>query len=181
MSQARNFKEVTNVTGIVLTKLDGTAKGGIVLAIRNELHIPVKYVGLGEQLDDLQPFNPESYVYGLFADMIEQNDEITTVENDQIVTEKDDNHGQNDLVKTLRMNYLFDFYQSLLTNKQRNYLELFYLEDYSLSEIADTFNVSRQAVYDNIRRTGDLVEDYEKKLELYQKFEPSNAEKYMMK
>ncbi|HDA9460784.1 TPA: putative DNA-binding protein [Staphylococcus aureus] len=79
--------------------------------------------------------------------------------------------GQNDLFKTLRMNYLFDFYQSLLTNKQRNYLELFYLEDYSLSEIADTFNVSRQAVYDNIRRTGDLVEDYEKKLELYQKFE----------
>ncbi|HAR4780106.1 TPA: putative DNA-binding protein [Staphylococcus aureus] len=79
--------------------------------------------------------------------------------------------GQNDLVKTLRMNYLFDFYQSLLTNKQRNYLELFYLEDYSLSEIADTFNVSRQAVYDNIRRTGDLVEDYEKILELYQKFE----------
>ncbi|HDM8845833.1 putative DNA-binding protein [Staphylococcus aureus] len=79
--------------------------------------------------------------------------------------------GQNDLVKTLKMNYLFDFYQSLLTNKQRNYLELFYLEDYSLSEIADTFNVSRQAVYDNIRRTGDLVEDYEKKLELYQKFE----------
>ena len=94
LSQARNFKEVTNVTGIVLTKLDGTAKGGIVLAIRNELHIPVKYIGLGEQLDDLQPFNPESYVYGLFADMIEQNEEITTVENDQIVTEeKDDNHG----------------------------------------------------------------------------------------
>ena len=79
--------------------------------------------------------------------------------------------GQNDLVKTLRMNYLFDFYQSLLTNKQRNYLELFYLEDYSLSEIADTFNVSRQAVYDNIRRTGDLVEDYEAKLGLYKRFE----------
>ncbi len=122
--------------------------------------------------DDLQPFNPESYVYGLFADMIEQNEEITTAENDQIVTEERTIiMGQNDLVKTLRMNYLFDFYQSLLTNKQRNYLELFYLEDYSLSEIADTFNVSRQAVYDNIRRTGDLVEDYEKKLELYQKFE----------
>lgn len=87
--------------------------------------------------------------------------------------------GQNDLVKTLRMNYLFDFYQSLLTNKQRNYLELFYLEDYSLSEIADTFNVSRQAVYDNIRRTGDLVEDYEKKLNYTRNL--SNAEKYMMK
>lgn len=79
--------------------------------------------------------------------------------------------GQNDLVKTLRMNYLFDFYQSLLTQKQRNYLELFYLQDYSLSEIADTFEVSRQAVYDNIRRTGDLVEDYEFKLGLYRRFE----------
>ncbi len=73
LAQAKAFKEVTNVTGIVLTKLDGTAKGGIVLAIRNELHIPVKYVGLGEKMDGLQPFNAESYVYGLFADMIEQN------------------------------------------------------------------------------------------------------------
>lgn len=87
--------------------------------------------------------------------------------------------GQNDLVKTLRMNYLFDFYQSLLTNKQRNYLELFYLEDYSLSEIADTFNVSRQAVYDNIRRTGDLVEDYKRNWNYTRNL--SNAEKYMMK
>ena len=79
--------------------------------------------------------------------------------------------SQNDLIKTIRMNYLFDFYQSLLTEKQRNYLELFYLQDYSLSEIADTFDVSRQAVYYNIRRTGDLVEDYEEKLGLYQNFE----------
>ena len=84
---------------------------------------------------------------------------------------------QNDLIKTIRMNYLFDFYQSLLTEKQRNYLELFYLQDYSLSEIADTFDVSRQAVYDNIRRTGDLVEDYEMKLGLYQNFE--NDKTYM--
>ena len=79
--------------------------------------------------------------------------------------------GKNDLVKTLRMNYLFDFYQTLLTEKQRNYMELFYLRDYSLSEIAETFDVRRQAVYDNIRRTGDLVEDYEAKLNLYEKFE----------
>lgn len=77
---------------------------------------------------------------------------------------------ENDLIKTIRMNYLFDFYQSLLTEKQRNYLRLFYLEDYALSEIAETFEVSRQAVYDNIRRTGDLVEDYEAKLGLYRRF-----------
>lgn len=67
MIQAKQFKEVTNVSGIVLTKLDGTAKGGIVLAIRNELSIPVKFVGLGEKVDDLQPFDAEQYVYGLFA------------------------------------------------------------------------------------------------------------------
>ncbi len=69
--QAQTFKEVTNVSGIVLTKLDGTAKGGIVLAIRNKLHIPVKFVGLGEKMDDLQPFDAERYVYGLFAEGLE--------------------------------------------------------------------------------------------------------------
>ncbi|ANB59070.1 signal recognition particle-docking protein FtsY [Anoxybacillus sp. B7M1] len=72
MSQAKIFKEATNVTGIVLTKLDGTAKGGIVLAIRNELDIPVKLVGLGEKMDDLQEFDPEQYVYGLFANLVEE-------------------------------------------------------------------------------------------------------------
>ncbi|KPC97390.1 Signal recognition particle receptor FtsY [Geobacillus sp. BCO2] len=71
MSQAKLFKEATDVTGIVLTKLDGTAKGGIVLAIRNEMAIPVKLVGLGEKMDDLQVFDPEQYVYGLFADLLE--------------------------------------------------------------------------------------------------------------
>ncbi|WP_243386821.1 signal recognition particle-docking protein FtsY [Bacillus kexueae] len=75
MNQAKQFSEATNVTGIALTKLDGTAKGGIVLAIRNELKIPVKLVGLGEKMDDLQPFNAEQYVYGLFADLMEEEGE----------------------------------------------------------------------------------------------------------
>jgi fused signal recognition particle receptor len=74
--QAQTFKEVTNVTGIVLTKLDGTAKGGIVLAIRNKLHIPVKFVGLGEKMDDLQPFDTEKYVYGLFAEGLEKEESV---------------------------------------------------------------------------------------------------------
>lgn len=72
MVQAKTFKEATEVSGIVLTKLDGTAKGGIVLAIRNELSIPVKFVGLGEKMDDLQEFDAEQYVYGLFADLIDK-------------------------------------------------------------------------------------------------------------
>ncbi|MGY0691527.1 signal recognition particle-docking protein FtsY [Virgibacillus sp. FSP13] len=75
MSQTKTFSEATNVSGIVLTKLDGTAKGGIVLAIRNELHIPVKFVGLGEQVDDLQAFNANAFVYGLFADLLEEDNE----------------------------------------------------------------------------------------------------------
>ena len=75
LSQAKIFSEATNVSGIVLTKLDGTAKGGIVLAIRNEMRIPVKFVGLGEKADDLQEFNAEQYVYGLFADMVEKEPE----------------------------------------------------------------------------------------------------------
>jgi len=72
MVQAKAFKEATNVSGIVLTKLDGTAKGGIVLAIRNELDLPVKFVGLGEKIDDLQPFDAEQFVYGLFGDVFEE-------------------------------------------------------------------------------------------------------------
>lgn len=78
--QAQMFKEATNVTGIVLTKLDGTAKGGIVLAIRNKLNIPVKFVGLGEKMDDLQPFDAERYVYGLFAEGLEK--ELQSLDND---------------------------------------------------------------------------------------------------
>lgn len=70
--QAKTFKEATNVSGIVLSKLDGTAKGGIVLAIRKELNIPVKFVGLGEGMDDLQEFDAEKYVYGLFPEQVEK-------------------------------------------------------------------------------------------------------------
>lgn len=72
--QAKEFKNTTDVTGIVLTKLDGTAKGGIVLAIRNELHLPVKLVGLGEKITDLEAFNPNQFVYGLFKDLMEDYD-----------------------------------------------------------------------------------------------------------
>lgn len=72
LSQAKVFAEATDVTGIVLTKLDGTAKGGIVLAIRNELQIPVKFVGLGEGVNDLRPFDAHAFVYGLFADLLEK-------------------------------------------------------------------------------------------------------------
>src|SRR5690625_4665301 len=72
LSQAKTFSEATNVSGIILTKLDGTAKGGIVLAIRHELTIPVKFVGLGEQIKDLQKFDAHTFVYGLFADVVEE-------------------------------------------------------------------------------------------------------------
>ncbi len=66
VNQARDFKAVTDITGIVLTKLDGTAKGGIVIAIHNELGIPVKYIGVGEGIDDLQPFRAKEFAEGIF-------------------------------------------------------------------------------------------------------------------
>ena len=69
ISQAKAFNEVTNITGIVLTKLDGTAKGGIVLAIKEETNIPVKFVGMGEGEEDLETFDIEKYIYGLFKDL----------------------------------------------------------------------------------------------------------------
>ena len=68
ISQAKSFKEITNVTGIILTKFDGTAKGGIVLAIRELVNIPVKYIGFGEKMDDLMVFDIEKYIYGLFKE-----------------------------------------------------------------------------------------------------------------
>lgn len=70
--QAKQFKETTDVTGLILTKLDGTAKGGVILAIRQELEIPVKFVGLGEGMNDLQMFDPEQYIYGLVKDLVEK-------------------------------------------------------------------------------------------------------------
>lgn len=74
LEQARQFSNVTKIDGIILTKLDGTAKGGIAIAIQSELGVPVKYIGVGEHIDDLQKFDPESYVNALFADMDTRSD-----------------------------------------------------------------------------------------------------------
>lgn len=71
VSQAVEFSKITDITGIVLTKMDGTAKGGIVLSIKDQLNIPVKFIGLGEQLDDLQEFDLEQYIYGLCRRLME--------------------------------------------------------------------------------------------------------------
>jgi fused signal recognition particle receptor len=68
LAQARDFEEITAITGIVLTKLDGTAKGGIAIAIQSELGFPVKYIGVGEKIDDMQRFNSDEFVDALFAD-----------------------------------------------------------------------------------------------------------------
>lgn len=70
VNQARSFVEVTNIDGIILTKMDGSAKGGIVLAIKEQLDIPVKFIGLGEKVEDLAEFDLESYIYGLCKDIL---------------------------------------------------------------------------------------------------------------
>lgn len=72
VSQAIEFSKITDITGVVLTKMDGTAKGGIVLSIKDQLNIPVKFIGLGEQVDDLQEFDLEQYIYGLCKGLVEE-------------------------------------------------------------------------------------------------------------
>lgn len=82
VNQARDFKNVCEITGIVLTKLDGTAKGGVVLAIKNDLKVPVKFVGVGEQIDDLQPFNPKAFADGLFDNEVKHDEENMFMDED---------------------------------------------------------------------------------------------------
>lgn len=89
VNQARDFKNVCEITGIVLTKLDGTAKGGVVLSIKNDLKVPVKFVGVGEQIDDLQPFNPQAFADGLFDNEVKHDD-------DNMFLPKNENEGTDE-------------------------------------------------------------------------------------
>lgn len=75
INQAKEFKNIAEITGIVLTKLDGTARGGVVLAIKNDLNVPVKFIGVGEAIDDLQPFNPRAFAEGLFESLPDDYEE----------------------------------------------------------------------------------------------------------
>lgn len=93
VNQAKMFSETADITGIVLTKLDGTAKGGIVISIKNELNIPVKLVGVGEKIDDLQPFNSKDFVNALFDmdfESVEKSNYDRIMEDDSKVTTKED-------------------------------------------------------------------------------------------
>lgn len=90
LEQARQFSSVTEINGIIITKLDGTAKGGIAIAIQSELNVPVKYIGIGEKIDDLQRFNPTDYVNALFADFDVKSDIEIIVDNDIEKIENDD-------------------------------------------------------------------------------------------
>ena len=96
LEQARQFSSVTEINGIIITKLDGTAKGGIAIAIQSELNVPVKYIGIGEQIDDLQKFDPNSYVNALFADFDMRSDvEILVDKNIENIPKDDDLFDMN--------------------------------------------------------------------------------------
>lgn len=90
LEQARQFSSVTEINGIIITKLDGTAKGGIAIAIQAELNVPVKYIGIGEKIEDLQRFNPSSYVTALFADFDIRSDIEIIIDNDIEKIQPDD-------------------------------------------------------------------------------------------
>ena len=90
LEQARQFSSVTEINGIIITKLDGTAKGGIAIAIQSELNVPVKYIGIGEKIDDLQKFDPNSYVTALFADFDVKSDIEMIIDSDIEKIQPDD-------------------------------------------------------------------------------------------
>ena len=89
VNQARQFKEAANITGIVLTKLDGTARGGVVIGIKNELGVPIKYIGVGEQIDDLQPFVARDFVNALFGDDQNDSGKVANEPQDDVETKED--------------------------------------------------------------------------------------------
>lgn len=98
VNQAREFGNAAGITGIVLTKLDGTARGGVVLSIKNDLNIPVKLIGVGEQIDDLQPFNARAFAMGLFGTApSEASEDIDEYESEKAVAEDEFTHGEREL------------------------------------------------------------------------------------
>ena len=98
VNQAREFAKIAEITGIILTKLDGTARGGVVLSIKNDLKVPVKFIGVGEGIDDLQPFNPHAFADGLFNDLPEdfEEDEIdlSKIREEYVPAEENDAHNE---------------------------------------------------------------------------------------
>jgi fused signal recognition particle receptor len=100
VNQAREFAKIAEITGIILTKLDGTARGGVVLSIKNDLKVPVKFVGVGEGIDDLQPFNPLAFAEGLFEALPEDFNE-DEIDISQIREEIPENEEKNELKEAL--------------------------------------------------------------------------------
>ena len=96
VNQAKDFKEAAGITGIILTKLDGTARGGVVLAINNELDVPVKFIGVGEQIDDLQPFDAEAFASAMFDIKPTHDDDSTIADfiNENVTRQDDDADGE---------------------------------------------------------------------------------------
>ena len=117
VNQAREFMNVAEITGIVLTKLDGTARGGVVLAIKNELKIPVKFIGVGEGIDDLQPFNPQMFAEGLFNELPEsykekENEVLPVYEQPLEKVELTDTSEAEEAVK--------EFFENLMGNSEED-------------------------------------------------------------
>ena len=103
VNQAREFAKIAEITGIILTKLDGTARGGVVLSIKNDLKVPVKFIGVGEGIDDLQPFNPHAFADGLFNDLPEdfEEDEIDLSKIREEYTPAEENDAQGELAQAI--------------------------------------------------------------------------------
>ncbi len=145
VNQAREFAKIAEITGIILTKLDGTARGGVVLSIKNDLKVPVKFIGVGEGIDDLQPFNPKAFAEGLFNDIPEdyEEDEIDLSKiREEYVPEENNADERSEIAQAV--SELFEAFAEIKS------------EDEDLGEKLED---AGDAVEDTVEEIGEIIEE----------------------
>ncbi len=159
VNQAREFAKIAEITGIILTKLDGTARGGVVLSIKNDLKVPVKFIGVGEGIDDLQPFNPKAFAEGLFNDIPEdfEEDEIDLSKiREEYVPEENSTDERSEIAQAV--SELFEAFAEIKAEDEDLEDKL---ED-AVEEIKETAEEIGEIIEEKIE---DIKEDIEEKFE----------------
>ena len=145
VNQAREFAKIAEITGIILTKLDGTARGGVVLSIKNDLKVPVKFIGVGEGIDDLQPFNPKAFAEGLFNDIPEdyEEDEIDLSKiREEYVPEENNTDERSEIAQAV--SELFEAFAEIKAEDE---------------DIGGKLEDAGDAIEDTVEEIGEIIEE----------------------
>ncbi len=158
VNQAREFAKIAEITGIILTKLDGTARGGVVLSIKNDLKVPVKFIGVGEGIDDLQPFNPKAFAEGLFEalpeDYEEEDIDLSKIRED-VAPSSDENAGSSELAQAMG-----EIFQAMAEIQAEENQQTESSEDVT-EEIVETAEEVEETVEEQVEVVSETVEEVE--------------------